>query len=680
MRRTRERDERGNRAASERGARRRDPARREKRGREPRGNARASSDEEDWSEEETRDRRRRDERGARRGASSSSRDARPRENAARARRRVVAASPSASDVSSDEASRRKLPTERESDGDGSGESESDSISRDAPERPRGLGRLWRVAGRGVIGGVLAARSALASTSRREARAPSRAGTDSDASSDGKAFEYSSEYSSDDAFETETGTETDSAEESEEASEPRRESRGVVARRADVTGRAGASRASSSSSDSDWDAETARSLRGASDFYSSAKAETSLSLSFAKKAQKRQKTKQSDAARLQAALVRERLDAAVKKNNRRKEKQPPVGAERERDPTTRKAVTFATSAAPETAPLLAASASHSQTPRKPASLAGASLTRLVLLSAVALLGVVMLSAGASSVLAATLSDENARETRFAAEKSDARGTRRDSEARFAAGPGPETTPARFAGVRALDVSARGLDHARVADAEADAMVRAATAAAAKAKASRGIHEEDASDVASPEPEVVSPEPEVVSPEPEVASPASIESPADDDDDSERRPHVTDDMTYDEKQAEFARFAKAEAERNDRIAAEAAERERADAAGEATGEETGAAEEAEEAEEDHQETEASASETTEGSEPTEEEAPLPEETDSSSWPLVGAGQDLDDDVTHEATAEMATLAMTPDQEARRAASVAGLGFDSRQARER
>ena len=371
---------------------------------------------------------------------------------------------------------------------------------------------------------------------------------------------------------------------------------------------------------------------------------------------------------------------MKKNNRRKEKQPPVGAERERDPTTRKAVTFATSAAPETAPLLAASASLSQTPRKPASLAGASLTRLVLLSAVALLGVVMLSAGASSVLAATLSDENARETRFAAEKSDARGTRRDSEARFAAGPGPETTPARFAGVRALDVSARGLDHARVADAEADAMVRAATAAAAKAKASRGIREEDASDVASPEPEVVSPEPEVVSPEPEVASPASIESPADDDDDSERRPHVTDDMTYDEKQAEFARFAKAEAERNDRIAAEAAERERADAAGEATGEETGAAEEAEEAEEDHQETEASASETTEGSEPTEEEAPLPEETDSSSWPLVGAGQDLDDDVTHEATAEMATLAMTPDQEARRAASVAGLGFDSRQARER
>ena len=629
MRRTRERDERGNRAASERGARRRDPARREKRGREPRGNARASSDEEDWSEEETRDRRRRDERGARRGASSSSRDARPRENAARARRRVVAASPSASDVSSDEASRRKLPTERESDGDGSRESESDSISRDAPERPRGLGRLWRVAGRGVIGGVLAARSALASTSRREARAPSRAGVDSDASSDGKAFE------SDDAFETETGTETDSAEESEEASEPHRESRGVAVRPVTST-----SRASSSSSDSDWDAETARSLRG--DFYSSAR-ETS----FAKKAPAG-KTKQSDAARLQAALVRERLDAAVKKSARKEKR-----AVTERDPTTRKAVTFATSAAPETAPLLAASVSLSQTPRKPASLAGASLTRLVLLSAVALLGVMMLSAGASSVFAATLSDENARETRFAAEKRDTRGTRRDSEARFAAGPEPETTPARFAGVRALDVSARGLDHARVADAEADAMVRAATAAAAKAKASRGIHEEDASDVASPEPEVVSPEPEVASPEPEVASPASIESPADDDDESERRPHVTDDMTYDEKQAEFARFAKAEAERNDRIAAEAAERERANAAGEQTAE-TEEVVNVVEAEGRPPETETEASETT-VAEPAEEE-PGPDETDSSSWPLVGAGQRLivnvPDDVTQDATAEIVT----------------------------
>ena len=657
MRRTRERDERGDRSASERGARRRDPARREKRGREPRGNARASSDEEDWSEEETRDRRRRDERGARRGASSSSRDARPRENAARARRRVVAASPSASDVSSDEASEiRKLPTERESDDDGSRESESDSISRDAPERPRGLGRLWRVAGRGVIGGVLAARSALASTSRREARAPSRAGVDSDASSDGKAFE------SDDAFETETGTDTDSAEESEEASEPHRESRGVAVRPVTST-----SRASSSSSDSDWDAETARSLRG--DFYSSAR-ETS----FAKKAPAG-KTKQSDAARLQAALVRERLDAAVKKSARKEKR-----AVAERDPTTRKAVTFATSAAPETAPLLAASVSLSQTPRKPASLAGASLTRLVLLSAVALLGVMMLSAGASSVFAATLSDENARETRFAAEKRDARGlavipkraSRRVPNRRPRPRGSQACAPDVSAGVDRAGRRRRGGRHGRRGDRGGEGEGFGVFAKKTLTWRRRAV--------VSPEPEVVSPEPEVVSPEPEVASPASIESPADDDDDSERRPHVTDDMTYDEKQAEFARFAKAEAERNDRIAAEAAERERANAAGEATGEETGAAEGAEEAEEAHQETEASASETTEGSEPTEEEAPLPEETDSSSWPLVGAGQDLDDDVTQEATAEMATLAMTPDQNARRAASVAGLGFVSRQARER
>ena len=366
-----------------------------------------------------------------------------------------------------------------------------------------------------------------------------------------------------------------------------------------------------------------------------------------------------------------------KKSARKEKR----AVAERDPTTRKAVTFATSAAPETAPLLAASVSLSQTPRKPASLAGASLTRLVLLSAVALLGVMMLSAGASSVFAATLSDENARETRFAAEKRDTRGTRSDSEARFAAGPEPETTPARFAGVRALDVSARGLDHARVADAEADAMVRVATAAAAKAKASRGIR---AKNVAPTEPEVVSdvvsPEPEVVSPEPEVASPASIESPADDDDDSERRPHVTDDMTYDEKQAEFARFAKAEAERNDRIAAEAAERRartrRARRRGRRRERRRGRRRRKKVIRRRRR------LHLRRPRAPSRQRRRLlfPEETDSPSWPLVGAGQDLDDDVTQEATAEMATLAMTPDQNARRAASVAGLGFVSRQARER
>ena len=364
--------------------------------------------------------------------------------------------------------------------------------------------------------------------------------------------------SDDAFETETGTETDSAEESEEASEPHRESRGVAVRPVTSTSRVlvvlrlGLGRRDG--------AEPPRRflfLRARD--------------GFAKKAPAG-KTKQSDAARLQAALVRERLDAAVKKSARKEKR-----AVAERDPTTRKAVAFATSAAPETAPLLAASVSLSQTPRKPASLAGASLTRLVLLSAVALLGVMMLSAGASSVFAATLSDENARETRFAAEKRDTRGTRSDSEARFAAGPEPETTPARFAGVRALDVSARGLDHARVADAEADAMVAWRPR---RRQRKLGVFAKKTSDV-------VSPEPEVVSPEPEVASPASIESPADDDDESERRPHVTDDMTYDEKQAEFARFAKAEAERG-HIAAEAAERERANAAGEATGEETGAAE--------------------------------------------------------------------------------------------
>ena len=652
MGRARERGEVRDRAASERVARRRDPARREKRGREPRENARASSDEEDWSEEEARDRRRRDARGARRGASSSSRDARPREGAARARRRVVAASPSASEVSSDEASRRESASERSDDEASSGESDPE---RDEPEQPRGLGRLWRVAGRGVIGGVLAARSALASTSvRREARSSSRADANSDASSS-------------DVFETESESEHESEHEPLDT-----RVRHVAVKRVSSASE------SETSSDSDWDVETARALRGDA----SERRRISAPRTNAQFTSRKKRKKQMDAARLQAALVRERLDAADERRTREKETSSKTRAE--------KTVTFATSAAPETAPLLSSAAFEQRATTKRlikratsvGTASGASLTKLVLLSAVALLGVVMLSAGASSVLAATLSENGPSEKRsatsstrpfFAAER---RETRRDEAPSTSFSTSTVTAdentvvPARDAGVRALDVSPRGLDDARVADAEADAMVRAATAAAAEAKAKTSSEE-----VAS-EPEMASPEvasPEVASPE--VASPAFVESASDDDDESERRPHVTDDMTYEEKQAEFARFAAAEAARNDRIAAEAAERERANAAGEQTAE-TEEVVNVVEAEGRPPETETEASETT-VAEPAEEE-PGPDETDSSSWPLVGAGQRLivnvPDDVTQDATAEIETGAMTPDEEVRRSASVAGLGSDS------
>ena len=653
MGRARERGEVRDRAASERVARRRDPARREKRGREPRENARASSDEEDWSEEEARDRRRRDARGARRGASSSSRDARPREGAARARRRVVAASPSASEVSSDEASRRESASERSDDEASSGESDAE---RDEPEQPRGLGRLWRVAGRGVIGGVLAARSALASTSvRREARSSSRADANSDASSS-------------DVFETESESESESESETEHEPLDTRVRHVAVKRVSSAS-------ESETSSDSDWDVETARALRGdASERRRVGKAPRTNAQFTSRKKRK----KQMDAARSQAALVRERLDAADERRTREKETSSKTRAE--------KTVTFATSAAPETAPLLSSAAFEQRATTKRlikratsvGTASGASLTKLVLLSAVALLGVVMLSAGASSVLAATLSENGPSESRsatsstrpfFAAER---RETRRDEAPSTSFSTSTVTAeentvvPARDAGVRALDVYTRGLDDARVADAEADAMVRAATAAAAEAKAKTSSEE-----VAS-EPEMASPE--VASPE--VASPAFVESASDDDDESERRPHVTDDMTYEEKQAEFARFAAAEAARNDRIAAEAAERERANAAGEQTAE-TEEVVNVVEAEGRPPETETEASETT-VAEPAEEE-PGPDETDSSSWPLVGAGQRLivnvPDDVTQDATAEIETGAMTPDEEVRRSASVAGLGSDSR-----
>ena len=644
MGRARERGEVRDRAASERVARRRDPARREKRGREPRENARASSDEEDWSEEEARDRRRRDARGARRGASSSSRDARPREGAARARRRVVAASPSASDVSSDEASRRESASERSDDEASSGESDPE---RDEPEQPRGLGRLWRVAGRGVIGGVLAARSALASTSvRREARSSSRADANSDASSS-------------DVFETEDESEHEPLD---------TRVRHVAVKRVSSASE------SETSSDSDWDVETARALRGDA----SERRRISAPRTNSQFTSRKKRKKQMDAARLQAALVRERLDAADERRTREKETSSKTRAE--------KTVTFATSAAPETAPLLSSAAFEQRATTKRlikratsvGTASGASLTKLVLLSAVALLGVVMLSAGASSVLAATLSENGPSEKRsatsstrpfFAAER---RETRRDEAPSTSFSTSTVTAdentvvPARDAGVRGLDVSPRGLDDARVADAEADAMVRAATAAAAEAKAKTSSEE-----VAS-EPEMASPE--VASPE--VASPAFVESASDDDDESERRPHVTDDMTYEEKQAEFARFAAAEAARNDRIAAEAAERERANAAGEQTAE-TEEVVNVVEAEGRPPETETEASETT-VAEPAEEE-PGPDETDSSSWPLVGAGQRLivnvPDDVTQDATAEIETGAMTPDEEVRRSASVAGLGSNSR-----
>jgi hypothetical protein len=652
MGRARERGEVRDRAASERVARRRDPARREKRGREPRENARASSDEEDWSEEEARDRRRRDARGARRGASSSSRDARPREGAARARRRVVAASPSASEVSSDEASRRESASERSDDDASSGESDAE---RDEPEQPRGLGRLWRVAGRGVIGGVLAARSALASTSvRREARSSSRADANSDASSS-------------DVFETEDESEHESESESEHEPLDTRVRHVAVKRVSSAS-------ESETSSDSDWDVETARALRGDA----SERRRVSAPRTNSQFTSRKKRKKQMDAAHLQAALVRERLDAADERRTREKETSSKTRAE--------KTVTFATSAAPETAPLLSSAAFEQRATTKRlikratsvGTASGASLTKLVLLSAVALLGVVMLSAGASSVLAATLSENGPSESRsatsstrpfFAAER---RETRRDEAPSTSFSTSTVTAeentvvPARDAGVRALDVYTRGLDDARVADAEADAMVRAATAAAAEAKAKTSSEE-----VAS-EPEMASPE--VASPE--VASPAFVESASDDDDESERRPHVTDDMTYEEKQAEFARFAAAEAARNDRIAAEAAERERANAAGEQTAE-TEEVVKVVEAEERPPETETEASETT-VAEPAEEE-PGPDETDSSSWPLVGAGQRLivnvPDDVTQDATAEIETGAMTPDEEVRRSASVAGLGSDSR-----
>ena len=83
------------------------------------------------------------------------------------------------------------------------------------------------------------------------------------------------------------------------------------------------------------------------------------------------------------------------------------------------------------------------------------------------------------------------------------------------------------------------------------------------------------VVTSEPEPVrEPEPE---PEPAPAVAAAAEETRPDvalagEEEEDRQPRITPEMTYDEKQAEYARFAAEEAQRNDRIAAEAAEADR------------------------------------------------------------------------------------------------------------
>ena len=67
-----------------------------------------------------------------------------------------------------------------------------------------------------------------------------------------------------------------------------------------------------------------------------------------------------------------------------------------------------------------------------------------------------------------------------------------------------------------------------------------------------------------------------PEPAVAAAAEETRPevaSEGEREEDRQPRITPEMTYDEKQAEYARFAAEEAARNDRIAADAAEAERA-----------------------------------------------------------------------------------------------------------
>jgi hypothetical protein len=150
-----------------------------------------------------------------------------------------------------------------------------------------------------------------------------------------------------------------------------------------------------------------------------------------------------------------------------------------------------------------------------------------------------------------------------------------------------------------------------------------------------------------------------------------------------PHITPEMSYEEQQAEFSRFAQAEAAYNDAVAAEAAESVRRNA-------EDGAAAAMGEAE---AALDAAASQALEevahvDEEPVEEqsveEPPVDEVTEvtgdlgeQDSGPVLSVGErlmiDVPDDSSQDALFVVETIPMTKTEELKRAAFVAGLGTE-------
>jgi hypothetical protein len=608
----------------------------------------------------------------------------------------------------------------ESDGESDGESESDA--GDAAPRPVGVRGLWHTASRTVM----AARSVLTLTSRK--RTGASASRKNDPASEVSSF--------DDDDDDDASQSSSQSEPSVSASDPGPEAGDTKENR--VMSRKHSNSALkdthlksyddyTSSSDSEWDVEAAAPVVAAK-----RKEKVSANKPVAAKSRVSSKLHAQ-----QAAHVAKASRAAERKETESRWKQ--------------KGVSFATKtgefALPEKAPLLGyepAGWQYSQdgtlrnaTLKKTLKTGYSSVTRFLVLSALALIGVVMVSAGARSVFLANDAPSAVASSQSPRPISSVSGVhaRHSADGQFATSASTTHPVAPFpvnAGIR-VDAETDTL----VSESESQRMVDAALASARRERAvlSEKLKQgglsvvDDAGDytatvgeadggagtssgdsvfddalfddlqaeVSDPEPvsELTQPAEEVVTPEPAhvevrlepTPEPVTLEVPTVETTQT-HEPHITPEMSYEEQQAEFSRFAQAEAAYNNAVAAEAAESVRRNA-------EDGAAAAMGEAEAAQTEAalDAAASQALEevahvDEEPVEEqsveEPPVDEVTEvtgdlgeQDSEPVLSVGErlmiDVPDDSSQDALFVVETRPMTKTEELKRAAFVAGLGTE-------
>lgn len=660
----------------------------------------------------------------------------------------------------------RVPSSEESESEafaesGSEFSESDGDDDESSTRPTTLGvrtALWHTAGRTVM----AARSMLASTSARRGTSQSRGNDGSDASS----FDDESHSDDDVSLSSQSDSDVEHGKHSRHAKHGTKHPTSALKRskhsKKHQQKRVISSTSNSKSeSDSDCDVESGRGK--------SAK-KSSKPIIALSKARQRQ-------AQQAAHVMKASFSAERKEKESRKQKQVSFA---------KNTNVYATSDShPETGPLLGVNEPGSRYPtnescrqyrkgytngRNNNNTTYSGVYRLVILSALALIGVVMLSAGARSVFLAN--DEPAvASDRVIAHTQDVAHTQRiaDTHHRVAvdrneavdtASRAKSATrthsvdPFFVAGIREADDTGRvaaSTAGASVTQEEVQSLIDAAVKSALRKKeelteelAEGGVEvvdqekgetvspvefvnpvgeseetTDDASDDASGDDlfddalfddavnEVAEEqdarveeqieqavEPEERIDEAEIVADVPEDEPSHEDETQseypEHEPHITPDMTYDEQQAEYARFAAAEAEYNDRVAAEAAESVRRNA------EESVAKAQAE------QEIEAQ-----ESVDPVEESRPVEEEVEDdqveeveednaeddsvaaigadvgtlsvgiSSYPTLVPGErlmiEVPDDVNDNAQGVVEKRPLTVQEELQRAASVAGLGTD-------